>query len=169
VIIFERGKNMESNHPMKHVSDSKTEQIQIIMPAQINGYDRLFGGQLVEWIDILAAVVARRHSNRNVTTVTIDNLNFKEAAHVNNTIVLVGRITYVGNTSMEVMVETFVEKLSGEKKLINRAYLMMVALDKDENPVTVPGLILETDEEKQEWEAGVRRCQLRKQRREEQF
>ena len=58
----------------KHVSDSKTEQIQILMPEHINGYKRLFGGKLVEWIDIVAAVVARRHSNKNVTTVSIDNL-----------------------------------------------------------------------------------------------
>ena len=105
----------------KRVSDSKTEQVQIIMPAQINGFKRLFGGQLVQWIDIVAGVVARRHSNRNVTTVSIDNLHFKEAAYVNNTMLLVGRITYVGNTSMEVRVDTFVESLSGEKRLVNRA------------------------------------------------
>lgn len=100
----------------KRVSDSKTEHVQIIMPEQINGYDRLFGGKLVEWIDIVAAVVARRHSNRNVTTVSIDNLQFKEAAYVNNLIVLRGCVTYVGNTSMEIKVETFVENLLGEKE-----------------------------------------------------
>ena len=153
----------------KRVSDSKTEQVQIIMPAQINGFKRLFGGQLVQWIDIVAGVVARRHSNRNVTTVSIDNLHFKEAAYVNNTMRLVGRITYVGNTSMEVRVDTFVESLSGEKRLVNRAYLVLVALDDTERPTKVPGIILETEEEKAEWEAGEKRNALRKQRMIEQY
>lgn len=153
----------------KRVEDSKTEHVQIIMPEHINGYDRLFGGKLVEWIDIVAGVVARRHSNRNVTTVSIDNLHFKEAAYVNNMVVLCGKITYVGNTSMEVTVETFVEKLSGEKKLINKAYLVMVALDEDENPIIVPKLAIETEEEQAEWDLGARRSELRKQRRKEKF
>ena len=126
----------------KRVSDSMTEQVQIIMNEQINGYGRLFGGRLVEWIDIVAGVVARRHSNCNITTAAIDNLHFKEAARVNQTVVLNGRITYVGKTSMEVRVDTFVEALSGKKTLVNRAYLVMVALDENERPTPVPPLLL---------------------------
>ena len=95
--------------PAKRVSDSRTEQIQILMPQHINGMGRLFGGQLVQWIDVVAAVVARRHSNAEVTTATIDNLMFEAPAYVNSTVILVGQVTYVGNTSMEVRVDTFVE------------------------------------------------------------
>ncbi len=153
----------------KRVSDSKTEQIQILMPEHINGFNRLFGGRLMEWIDVVAAVVARRHSGCNVTTASIDNLQFKAAAYVNSTIFLVGQITYVGNTSMEVRVSTYVEKLDGMRYMINRAYLVLVALDDNDHPVTVPGLTLETEEEKLEWEAGKKRCELRKQRRLEAF
>lgn len=153
----------------KHVYESRTEQIQILMPAHINGYGRLFGGKLVEWIDVVAGVAARRHSNKNVTTVTIDNLNFKEAAHANDTVVLVGQLTCVGTTSMEVRVDTFVETLEGDKRLINRAYLVMVALDENERPTAVPKLIPDTEEEKKEYEAGLRRYALRKQRRIENY
>ncbi len=153
----------------KKVSDSKTEQIQIIMPEHINGFNRLFGGRLMEWIDIVAAVVARRHSGCNVTTASIDNLQFKAAAYVNSTIFLIGQITYVGNTSMEVRVSTYVEKLDGMRYMINRAYLVLVALDENDQPVRVPGLTPETEEEKLEWEAGKKRCELRKQRRLEAF
>lgn len=72
---------MEQNErPMKTVAGSRTEQVQILLPEHINGYNRLFGGRLMQWIDVVAAVVARRHSNRNVTTVSIDNLHFKAAA-----------------------------------------------------------------------------------------
>ena len=59
----------------KTIADSITEQIQIIMPEHINGYGRLFGGKLMEWIDVVAAVVARRHCNCNVTTVSVDHLH----------------------------------------------------------------------------------------------
>ena len=65
---------------------------------------------------------------------------------------------------MEVRVDTFVESLSREKRLVNRAYFVMVALDEDEKPVRVPGLIPETDEDRLEWEAGAQRTRQRKQR-----
>ncbi len=148
----------------KPVSASRAEQIQILMPEHINGSRRLFGGRLVEWIDVVAAVVARRHSERNVTTASIDNLQFRAPAYVNDTILLVGQVTYVGHTSMEVRVDTFVEALNGEKTMINRAYLVMVALDENEKPTPVPALICETEEEKAEWEAGARRNALRRTR-----
>jgi acyl-CoA hydrolase len=70
---------------------------------------------------------------------------------------------------MEVRVDTFVEKINGERTLINRAYLVLVALDENEKPVQVPKLILETEEEKAEWQAGIRRNELRKQRRIEMY
>lgn len=153
----------------KRVSDSKTTQIQILMPEHINGYNRLFGGKLVEWIDVVAAVTARRHSGRNVTTACIDNLQFQSGAYVNSTIVIEGQLTWVGRTSMEVRVDTYVEELAGRKIHINRAYLIMVALDEKENPVQVPALLCESEEEKAEFEAGAKRAQLRKERRKKQY
>jgi acyl-CoA hydrolase len=153
----------------KHVSDSLTEQVQIIMPMHSNGANRLFGGQLVEWIDIVASVVARRHSACNVTTAAIDNLHFKEGAYINNTLVLIGRITYVGKTSMEIRVDTYVEDLSGIRKVVNRAYLVMVAIDVSGQPAEVPKLILESESEIAEWEAGMRRHDLRNSRRKEGY
>lgn len=148
----------------KRISDSMTEQVQILMPEQLNGYKRLFGGKLMEWIDVLAAVVARRHCCKNVTTACIDSLEFKEPAFVNDTLVLKGRVTYVGRTSMEIKVDTFVESLDGSRRLINTAFFVMVALDDNNRPTAVPQLILETDEEKHGYEAGKRRAAERKQR-----
>ena len=84
-----------------------------------------FGGQLMQWIDIVAAVVARRHSNCNVTTAAIERLEFKAPAYANNTVVLDGRITYAGRTSMEVRVDTFKE----EKDKINIHAVIYVERD----------------------------------------
>jgi acyl-CoA hydrolase len=159
---------MEKLEP-KPVSASRTQQLQILMHEHINGAGRLFGGRLMEWIDVVAAVTARRHSGRNVTTAAIDTLHFKSPAYANDTVLLEGRITYVGRTSMEVRVDAFVEALDGSRRMINRAYLVMVALDDCDRPTPVPPLLLETEEERQEWEAGKRRSALRKQRKAEQF
>lgn len=153
----------------KRVKDSYSEQVQVLTQANINGYNRLFGGQLMEWIDIVAAVVARRHSGRNVTTAVVDTLTFQAPARANDTIIICGYVTYVSRTSMEVCTKTYVENLNGSRKLINTAYLVMVALDENENPTVVPRLILETDEEKEEWAAAEKRSLLRKQRRKEHY
>ena len=147
---------MQKNEAKK-VSESQTEQVQIIMSGDTNGSGRLFGGRLVEWIDVVAAVVARRHSGCEVTTVSIDNLNFKAPAHINETIVLIGCVTYTGRTSIEVRVDTFVENLGGKRSMVNRAYVVMVALDENEKPSPVPSLILENDDQRNEWKAGEKR------------
>ncbi len=153
----------------KRVMDSQTERVEIIMPTHINGSNRLFGGQLMEWIDIVAGVVARRHSNSNITTVSVDKLVFEAPAHVNDTVLLKGKITYVGKTSMEIRVDTFVEHLSGQLDVINRAYLVIVAIDENDMPIRVPPLLIETAEEKAEWESALKRDSYRKQRRKEDF
>ncbi len=149
----------------KRVSESRTEQVQILSQSTLNGYKRLFGGKLMEWIDIVAAVTARRHSGKNVTTAAVDSLEFTSAAYANDTLVLIGTLTYTGRTSMEVCVKTYVEELNGDRKLINKAYVIMVALDENERPTEVPRLICESEEEKREFEAGKLRSIARKERR----
>ncbi|HEX3016348.1 MAG TPA: acyl-CoA thioesterase [Caproicibacter sp.] len=153
----------------KHVSDSEIEQVQPVFKAHLNAQNRLFGGQLVAWIDIVAGAVARRHCNRNVTTAEIDSLQFKEPVSADSVVVLYGRLTYVGRTSMEVRVDSYVEELNGDRKLVNTAYLVLVALDGNGRPTPAPRLICETPQEKTEWEAALRRRQLRQQRRSEAF
>lgn len=148
----------------KKVKDSYTEQVQILTQSGMNGFGRLFGGRLMKWIDIVAAVTARRHSESNVTTVLVDRLEFKKPALVNDTLVLTGYITYAGRTSMEICVKTYIEELDGTRNLINKAYLVMVALDNNDNPTEVPGLTLTSDEERSEWEAGKRRHEMRQQK-----
>ncbi|MHB1315669.1 MAG: acyl-CoA thioesterase [Christensenellales bacterium] len=148
----------------KRVAASKTEQVQIVMPEDSNSSGRLFGGKLMQWIDIVAGIAARRHANCNVTTLFVDSLHFKAPANMNDTIVLIANLVYVGRTSMEVKVDTYAESLLGERKLVNSAYLVLVALDSSGKPTPVPPLILETDDERREWEEGLKRREIRKQR-----
>lgn len=155
--------------PAKNVSDSEIEQVQPVFKAHLNSQNRLFGGQLVAWIDIVAGAVARRHCNHNVTTAVIDSLQFKEPVCPDSVVVLYGRLTYVGKTSMEVRVDSYVEALNGDRKLVNTAYLVLVALDENGKPTPVPRLICDTPAERAEWEAGEKRRRLREQRRSESF
>ena len=153
----------------KTVSDSKTEVSHLIMNSQINGANRLFGGQLLMWIDEVAGLVAKRHCEHMVTTASIDNLQFKRGAYIGDVIVLIGYITHVGNTSMEVRIDTYVEKDNGMRYPINRAFFIMVAMDDNDKPVRVPRLEIETMEEQARWEAAERRVALRKERKMEGF
>lgn len=136
----------------KKVSDSLIEQVYQIRPEHLNGAGRLFGGRLMEWIDEAAGLVGIRHAQSNVITASVDNLKFIRGAYQNDLVVLIGKLTYVGNSSMEVRVDTYVESLDGNGK-----------------PMKVPGLIIESESEKAEWEAGIKRREMRRQRKEEGF
>ena len=154
---------------VKKVSDSQTMQQYLIRPAHINPYGRLFGAQLLKWIDEVAGIVAVRHANAIVTTAAIDNLQFTKPAYAGQMIVLLGQVTYVGHTSMEIRIDTFTEALDGTRTLINRAYIDMVAINNDGKAIEVPDLELETEEQRAEHEAAIKRKEMRKQRRLEGF
>ena len=141
----------------------KTTAVQIVMPQHCNGYakPRLFGGQIMAWIDVVGAVAARRYTHNAVTTVCIDNLNFLKPAYLNDTVVQEAVVTWTGRTSLEVRVDSMVEKLNGERELINRAYVVFVALDAEDRPAPVPPFVPDTDEEKLEYAAAETRRQVR--------
>ncbi len=128
-------------------SDSHTEHVQIVMYRHTNGSGRLFGGALLEMIDVVGAICARRHSGTQVTTVAIDHLSFRAPADINSTLLLISEVESVGNTSMKVRVSTFVETLDGQREEINTAFLTYVALDNENRPTRVPRLLPDPSEE----------------------
>ena len=148
----------------KTVDDSRVETVHLIRPTHLNGADRLFGGILMQWIDEVAGIVAKRHSMANVTTASVDNLTFLHGAYQNDMVVIKGKLTWVGSTSMEVCVDTYVESPGGERHRINNAHFMMVALDENDKPMSVPGLKLQTEDEHLAWSHGEERRRIRMQR-----
>ena len=153
----------------KTPAESRVETFHILMPEDMNDSGRLFGGRLMSWIDEVAGLVGRRHAQMNVTTGTVENLRFLRGAYLREMIVITGKVTYVGNASMEVKVESFVENTAGERELINRAYLTMVGIDEDNRPCRLPRLLLQTEEEKREWKQAETRRQIRQAQREKGF
>lgn len=158
---------MERNK--RRISDSMVEQVYQVRPEHLNGAGRLFGGKLMEWIDEIAGLVAMRHSRSKVVTASVDNLRFIRGAYQNDLLVLIGKVVYVGNTSMEIRVDTYIEDLEGMRRPINRAYLTLVAMDDNGMPRQIPGIILENENDKAEWEAGKKRKEFRMQRKREGF
>ena len=141
----------------------KTTSVQIVLPQHCNGYEkpRLFGGQMMAWIDIVGAVAARRYTNSAVTTVCIENLSFLAPAYLNDTMVQEAVVTWTGNTSLEVRVDSYVEKLNGTRERVNRAYVVFVALDENDRPKPVPPFTPQTDAEAREYEAALERRRIR--------
>ena len=140
-----------------------TTSVQIVLAQHCNGNrtPRLFGGQIMAWIDVVGAVAARRYTHRAVTTVCVDNLNFIHPAYLNDTLVQEARVTWTGNTSLEVRVDSYVERMDDTRVRVNRAYLVFVALDENDQPVKVPPFAPETEEERQEYAAAQERRRIR--------
>ncbi|NLT12026.1 MAG: acyl-CoA thioesterase [Clostridiaceae bacterium] len=126
---------------IKSRNDSRTEHVQIVMYRHTNGSGRLFGGALLQMIDVVGAICARRHAGTEVTTVAIDHLEFKAPAQINSTLVLISEVESVGRTSMKVKISTFVEQLNGSREEINTAHATFVALDRQNRPTPVPRLL----------------------------
>ena len=157
-------------HPeAKTVDESRVETVRVVRPNHLNGANRLFGGILMQWIDEVAGIVAKRHCMCNVTPASVDNLTFLKGAYQNEMVVIQGKLTWVGSSSMEVCVDTYVENLQGERLRINNAHFMMVALDENDKPVQVPRLILQTEDEHLAWAHGEERRRIRNQRRKDKL
>ena len=159
------GKN--DPRPKKTVLDSQVENAYLIRYENINSTGRLFGGQLLSWIDEVAGIVAMRHSGLNITTASIDNLTFKRGAYLNDKIVLLGRITFVGRTSCEVRVDSYIEDKDGYRIEINRAFLTYVAISDEGKPIPIPyGLDVQTVAEQARWDGALLRRNNRNSRKE---
>lgn len=163
----------DQQYPMgiKQVGSSLSVVTHMIRHEDINGFNRLFGGRLMEWIDDVAGIAARRHAGIDITTVAIDTLEFKAPAWLNDIVVIEAWVTHVGHTSMEVRADSYVEDpATSERTMINHAYLTEVCIDADGRPVPVPwGLVATTDEQRDECAAARKRDENRRMRRAQGF
>lgn len=145
----------------KPVKASQVEMTELVLPNDTNLLGNLLGGRLMHWIDIAGAMAASRHSGKVVATVALDSLDFRHPVRMGEILILKAKLSWTGNTSMEVSVNVYAENLkSGNIILTNKAYITFVALDDDGKPTKVPPLILETEEEKQDYkDAQTRRSE----------
>jgi len=144
----------------KRAADSYTEMVQVVLPNDANPLGFILGGTVMHLIDIAGAIACHRHTRSLLVTAAVDGLQFLNPIKVGDLIILQARVTATFRTSLEVQVEVFsVGTLSGERKLTSRAYLTFVAIDDTGGRVTIPQLLLETDDDRARAdEAAVRRA-----------
>lgn len=129
--------------------ESEVVMTQMILPSDANPLNAAFGGRVLEWIDICAAVAAQRHCRQVVVTASMDDLHFHSAIRVGWIAILKARVLAAFRTSMEVGVTVTAENpLTGERHTATSALLTFVALSADGKPSPVPPVLPETDDEK---------------------
>jgi acyl-CoA hydrolase len=152
-----------ANEKGKTPKESAVETRYLIMPHQANPHGTAFGGVIVAWIDMVAAMAAQRHCGKEVVTAGIDSLAFKEPISIGDHVVLRASVNYVSRSSMEVGVRvTREEPYSGEQTIATTAHLTFVALDENKRPAPAPKILPETDVEKRRYEHAKLRVQARK-------
>jgi acyl-CoA hydrolase len=120
-----------------------------VMPHMQNIRGDLFGGDLMALVDQAAAVAAIRHAGGPAVTASIERVDFRERIPVGALVTCVATVDFVGNSSMDISVDVYAERVSsGEKRHTHTAHVVFVALDEAGKPKRVPRLIPETDEER---------------------
>lgn len=141
---------------------SRCVMTQIVMPGHTNGASGvLFGGVLVQWIDVCAGVAAMRHAGGAAVTASIDRLDFIVPVKLGDVVVLQAQVNYAARTSMEVGCRVEVEEMATrERRYTTKAYLTFVATDPGGAPRPVPPLVTETEEDRRRFdEARTRRVE----------
>lgn len=154
------------NMEKKQVSSSQVVMTELVLPTHINALDTIFGGVVMSWIDIAAAICAQRHSNRAVVTASIDQLNFIAPIKKGWVVNLKASVNFTSRTSMEIGVRVDAENpVTSEHFHTASAYMTFVALDSYGKPCPVPGLELTNETEKRRYEKAKQRREQRLQNR----
>ncbi|MCA9537335.1 MAG: acyl-CoA thioesterase [Myxococcales bacterium] len=145
--------------PARPCAASQVEMTEMVLPPDTNYHGTVFGGRILQWIDIAGAIAAQRHSRRKVVTAAIDDMHFAVPVRLGDVVVLKASVNFVHRTSMEVGVRVEREHpLSGVREHAATAYVTYVALDDDGSPTAVPAIVPDTPEaRRREADAHTRR------------
>ena len=145
----------------KTAKESLTIQTELVLPNDTNTLGNLMGGRLLHWMDMTSAISAHRHCGRIVVTASVNNVAFNQPIKLGEIVVLHAQVSRAFTSSMEVFIDVWVENnVTGQRKKCNEAIYTFVAVDQLGNPINVPSLIPETEEEKQRYDSALRRRQL---------
>lgn len=140
------------------VRESATKLADLMSPPDANIRGSVFGGKILQLVDKAAAVCAMRHSGKPCVTVAMDRVEFLVPINLGDFVVVEARANFAGRTSLEIGVEVYAEDLgSGKRRHANSCLVTMVAVDARGRPSPVPGLILETPEDKERHAAALNR------------
>lgn len=147
----------------KTPSESSVEMREMVMPNHTNALNTVFGGTVMGWIDIAAAMVAARHCGKPVVTAHIDDIDFIAPIKVGYHVLIQASLNYVGRSSMIVGVKVTSENpYTGDVRTTTKAYLTFVALDDLGRSIEVPGLEPQTEDEIRRFENAKKRVEMKK-------
>ena len=143
----------------KHYTASKAETTIVMLPSDANPKGNVFGGVILKYVDLIAGLVAKRHSGHaNIVTASIDRMIFLKPVFIGNALILSARLNYIRHSSMEVEVDVDAEDLDDSTRVhAATAFVTTVALDKYGKSTKVPTLILENDDDKKRFHEGESR------------
>mgnify|MGYP001502656325 FL=1 len=152
----------------KTPDDSKAEVIIRMFPSDANPAGNVFGGAILKHIDMVAGIVAQRHSQTNAVTVSMDKISFLKPVFVGNVLFVTARVNYVQKSSMEIEVNVEAEDIAkGTRVHTGNAFVTFVALDANGKPASVPKLRIESPEDQKHFEEGKLRMERRLKERED--
>jgi acyl-CoA hydrolase len=145
------------------VEESQAERSEIVFPNDVNPLGNLFGGRLMQFIDLVGAVASVRHSRAITVTASMDHLDFVSPVKVGELLILKASVNRAFKTSMEVGVKAMVEDpfSDGELRHVASAYLTYVALDRQGKKIEVPQVVPTTEHQKRRFEDAVSRREMR--------
>lgn len=135
---------------------------EIVLPNDTNNLGNLFGGQLLSWMDRCSAISAHRHCRRQVVTASVNNVSFQHPIPQGSIVTLEAKVSRAFTSSMEVFVNVMIEdqRGTGNRVQANEATYTFVAVDQLGNPIAVPQIEPETEEEKIRYQGALRRKEL---------
>ena len=146
----------------KTPDESKAEVIIRMFPSDANPAGNVFGGAILKHIDMVAGIVAQRHSQTNAVTVSMDKISFLKPVFVGNVLFVTARVNYVQKSSMEIEVNVEAEDIAkGTRVHTGNAFVTFVALHQNGKPDSVTKLRIESNEDKKRFEEGKLRMELR--------
>ncbi|RXH57035.1 acyl-CoA thioesterase [Granulicella sibirica] len=144
------------------VQESQSERSEIVFPADSNALGNLFGGRLMQYIDLTGAMAASRHARAIVVTASMDHLDFVSPVRVGELLILKASVNRAFRSSMEVGVRVMVEDVREQRlRHVSSAYLTFVAVDRDGSKLVVPQITPETEHQKRRYEDAGRRREMR--------
>lgn len=152
----------QSGQVGRTVAESQSERSEIVFPNDSNGLGNLFGGRLMQYIDLVAAMAASRHARAICITASMDHLDFVAPVKVGELLILKASVNRAYKTSMEVGVRVMVEDVREQKlRHVSSAYLTFVAVDSSGKKVEVLPVIPVTEHQKRRYEDAARRREMR--------
>lgn len=149
-------------------SNSELTMAVLMTPDKANFTGNVHGGDLLKLLDQAAYACASRYAGKQVVTISVDQVTFRQPIHVGELVTCLASVNYTGNTSMEIGIKVIAENIQSQiKRHVNSCFITMVAIDQNGKPSSVPTFIPSSPDELRRHRGAQLRREMRRQYEEE--